>query len=58
MAADKKILSQTISKLDVVLDMMMVNRRFGTQGKGVAGIKLMMEFLKADLSALGPAHAV
>ena len=41
-----------------MFDMIMVQGRFGIRSQGVAGMKLMMEFLEADLLALGPAHAV
>lgn len=41
-----------------MLDMPVVKGRSGTGGQGIAGIKIMREFFKADLLALGPAHAV
>lgn len=57
-AAIMKILAQTISELNIVLDLAVIERRPGIGSQGVAGVKLMMEFLEADLPPLGPAHAV
>jgi len=57
-AAIMKISAQTISEFNVVLHLAVVERRPGVGSQGVAGIELMMEFLEADLSPLGPAHAV
>lgn len=57
-AAIMKIFAQTISELNIVLHLAVVERRPGVGSQGVAGVKLMMEFFEADLSPLGPAHAV
>lgn len=57
-AAIMKIFAETISEFYVVLDLAVVKGRPGVGSQGVAGVKLMMEFFEADLSPLGPAHAV
>ena len=57
-AAIMKIFAQTISELNIVLDLAVIERRPGVGSQSVAGVKLMMEFFEADLSPLGPAHAV
>ena len=57
-AADMEILPQTIPKLDIVLNLAVVERRPGAGSQGIAGIKIMMKLFKADFPPFGPAHAV
>jgi hypothetical protein len=41
-----------------VLDLAAIQRCFGIGSQGITGIKLMVEFLEADLPSFSPAHAV
>jgi hypothetical protein len=53
-----EILSQTVPEPDIMLGMLPVDAFSGTRRQSVAGVKLVMEFLEADLLPPGLAHSV